>query len=59
MYHKRILDRETNVLKFSIVDVTWQQSSKYLKKSISGATASIYRSQRLVLSGEEETKGKF
>jgi len=27
--------------------------------SITGATASIYRSQRLVLSGEEETKGTF
>jgi len=27
--------------------------------SIFVATASIYRSQRLVLSGEEETKGKF
>ena len=59
MYHKRFLDRGTIVLKFSIVDVTWQQASKHLKKSISGATASIYHSQRLVLSGEEERKGKF
>jgi len=47
------------VLKFPFVDVTWQQTSKHLKKSISVATASIYRSQPLVLSGEERTKGKF
>ena len=47
------------LLKFSFVGVTWQQFSKHLKKSISGATASIYRSQPSVLSGEEETKGKL
>jgi len=55
----RIHDRGTGIIVFSFVDVTWQQSSKDLEKSISGATSIIYRSQRLDLSGEENTKGKF
>jgi len=32
---------------------------KHINKSIMGATVSMYRSECLVVSGEEEAKGKF
>jgi hypothetical protein len=40
-------------------EVTWQQASKHINKSIIGATVSVYRSECLVVSGEEEAKVKF
>ena len=46
-------------LQYSFVEVTWQQASKHINKSIIGATVSMCRSQCLVVSGEEEAKGKF
>jgi len=46
-------------IKYSFFEVTWQQASKYTKKSIIGATVSMYRSQCLVVSGEKEGKVKF
>jgi len=46
-------------IKFSFVDVTWQQTFKHIKKSIFGANVRIYLSQFSVLDSEEETKGMF
>jgi len=46
-------------LEFAFLEVTWQQSSKYINKSIIDATVSRYRSNYLVVSGEEEGKEKF
>jgi hypothetical protein len=40
-------------------EVTWQQSSKHMNKSIMGATLSIFQSQCLVVSGEKEAKVSF
>jgi hypothetical protein len=50
---------EQRQLRFSFDEVTWQHASKHINKSIIGATVSKCRSQCLVVSGEEEAKGKF
>jgi len=47
---------EQRQLRFSFDEVTWQQVSKHINKSIIGATVSMCRSQCLVVSGEEEVK---
>jgi len=46
-------------IKYSFVEVTWQQASKHIKTSIIGATVCMYRWQCLVVSGVREAKGKF
>jgi len=46
-------------LRFTFDQVTWQQYSKHINKSIFGATVSRSRSECLVVSGEQEAKGKF
>jgi hypothetical protein len=46
-------------LQFIFFEVTWQQATKHINKSIIGATVSVYRSECLVVRGEEETKVKF
>jgi hypothetical protein len=40
-------------------EVTWQQATKHINKSIIGATVSVYRSECLVVRGEEEVKSSF
>ena len=46
-------------LQFIFFEVTWQQASKHLNKSIIGGNVGTYWSECLVVSGEEEAKGKF
>ena len=46
-------------LQFTLVEVTWQLTSKHINKSIIGSNVSMYRSQYLVAWGAKEAKGKF
>jgi hypothetical protein len=50
---------EKRQLQFIFFEVTWQQATKHINKSISGATLSVYRSECLVVRGEEEQKLSF
>jgi len=45
--------------KLAFFEITWQQASKHINKSIIVATVSMYRSECLVVGGEKEAEGKF
>jgi hypothetical protein len=46
-------------LQYCFFEITWQQASKHINKSIIVATLSMYRSGCLVVSGEKEEKESF
>jgi hypothetical protein len=46
-------------LQFTLFEVTWQQASKHISKSIICKTVSMLRSECLVVSGEKERKECF
>jgi hypothetical protein len=46
-------------LQFTIFEVTWQQASKHISKSIICGTVSMLQSECLVVSGEKERKERF
>jgi hypothetical protein len=52
-------DCRTVSLQFTLFEVTWQQASKHISKSIICGTVSMLRSECLVVSGEKGAKGKF
>jgi hypothetical protein len=46
-------------LQYCFFEITWQQASKHINKSIIVATLSMYRAECLVVSGEKEENESF